>query len=168
MERLAGIALGLSLVACTSGDMTTANGMQCNATLQLTGTFTPDGSRPTAYDGCWGAGTWAFAAKVTQNSCEDSPALSPSYQFTAQSEPDINGDPIVDKYTLNTPDPSTVMNIVKISQLGAAQCEGEIDICTGDLTNVYVLRPDLTEAVGNTISGQGEYLKYDSPHCPTM
>jgi hypothetical protein len=167
MERLAGLAIGLSLVACTSGDQMTVNGMQCTAELTLTGTFTPDGSRPAAYDGCWGAGQWAFSAKVTTNMCDSSPSLSPMYQFTAASEADPQGDPIVDKFTLVTPDPSTVMNIVKISQLGAAQCEGEVDICTGDLTNVFVLRPDLTEATGNTITGQGEYLKYDSPHCPT-
>lgn len=168
MNRLSVFALGIFFAACTSGDTTMPNDMSCTSALSLTGTFTPDGTRPAAYDGCWGAGSWVFTAAVTSNNCESAPALSPQYQFTAASEPDMNGDPIVDKYTLVTPDPSTVMDIVKISQLGAAQCEGEIDICSPDGTKVYQLRPDLTEAVGNTISGQGEFLQYNSAHCPTM
>jgi hypothetical protein len=168
MMRFAALALGISVAACTSGDTTTINGMQCTAELSLTGTFTPDGSRPAAYDGCWGAGTWAFQAAVMSNTCDSSPSLSPMYQFTAASELDPQGDPIVDKFTLNTPDGSSVMNIVKISQLGAAQCEGEVDICSADGTHVFELRPDLTEAVGTGITGQGEFLQYDAPHCPTM
>jgi hypothetical protein len=168
MTRLSALAIGISLAACTSGDTMMANDMSCTAQLALTGTFTPDGSRPTAYEGCWGAGTWSFAATVSSNTCENAPALSPSYQFTAASEPDMNGDPIVDKFTLVMPDPSTAMNIEKISQLGNSQCEGEIDICPGDGTHVYILRPDLTESTGNTITGQGEFLSYNSPHCPTM
>lgn len=166
--RFAALALGISVAACTSGDTMVINGMQCTAELSLTGTFTPDGSRPAAYDGCWGAGTWAFAATVMSNSCESAPSLSPMYQFTAASELDPQGDPIVDKFTLNTPDGSTVMNIVKISQLGNAMCEGEVDICSPDGTHVFQMRPDVTEASGNGITGQGEYLQYDSNHCPTM
>jgi hypothetical protein len=168
MMRFAALALGISVAACTSGDTTTINGMQCTAELQLTGTFTPDGSRPAAYDGCWGAGTWVFQAAVMSNTCDSAPSLSPMYQFTAASELDPQGDPIVDQYALVTPDPATVMNIVKISQLGNAQCEGEVDICSQDQTHVFVLRPDVTEAAGNSITGQGEFLQYDSPHCPTM
>jgi len=168
MSRLSVFVIGVSFTACTSGDSNMPNDMSCTAQLSLTGTFAPDGTRPAAYDGCWGAGSWTFTAAVTTNNCDSSPALSPSYKFTAQSELDMNGDPIVDKFALVTPDPSTVMNIVKLSQLGNAQCEGEIDICSSDLLHVFQLRPDLTESTGNTITGQGEYLSYNSPHCPTM
>jgi hypothetical protein len=168
MNRLSVFVIGISFTACTSGDTTMPNDMSCTSELSLTGTFTPDGTRPAAYDGCWGAGNWTFSATVTSNNCGSAPALSPSYQFTAATEPDMNGDPIVDKFTLVTPDPATVMDIVKISELGAAQCEGEVDICSTDLTHVFVLRPDLTEASGNGLTGQGEYLVYNSPHCPTM
>src|ERR1041385_3636576 len=92
--------LGISLVACTSGDSQSmmANDLQCSAAVSLAGTFTPDGSRPTGLDGCWGAGTWQFTATVTSNTCGSAPSLSPSYQFTAASEPDMNGDAIVDKF----------------------------------------------------------------------
>ncbi len=171
MTRIGAIAfaLGMSLAACTNGsNPPPANGMECNAELTLTGTFMPDGTRPAAYDGCWGAGTWTFTASVSTNTCGSSPQISPSYQFVAASEADMNGDLIVDKFTLVTPDPNTVMNIVKISQLGNAQCEGEVDICSPDGKQVFQLRPDLTESVGNTISGQGEFLQYNNASCPTM
>ena len=162
--------LGISLVACTSGDSQSmmANDLQCSAQVSITGTFTPDGSRPTAFDGCWGAGAWDFKATITSSTCGSNPALASDYQFTAASEPDMNGDPIVDKFALVAPDPSTMMNIVKISQLGNAQCEGEVDICAPDMLTVWQLRPDLVEATGNTLSGQGEVIKYASAHCPTM
>jgi len=162
--------LGISLVACTSGDSQSmmANDLQCSAQVSLTGTFTPDGSRPAAYDGCWGAGTWMFTASITSSTCDSNPAIAPSYQFTAKSEADMNGDPIVDVFTLNAPDPSTMENIVKISQLGNSMCEGEVDICSPDMLTVWQLRPDVVEATGNGITGQGEVIKYSSAHCPTM
>ena len=163
------LLLGIPLVACTTGNTPpNPNGMQCSTSLSITGTFAPDGTRPAAYDGCWGAGTWVFQAAVMSNSCDAAPSLSPMYQFTAASELDPQGDPIVDKFTLNTPDGSMVQNIVKISQLGNAMCEGEVDICSADGTHVFELRPDLTEATGNGITGQGEFLQYNSNHCPTM
>jgi hypothetical protein len=169
MMRLSVFAVAIFCAACTSGDSAPpVNDMSCTAQLSLTGMFTADGSRPAAYDGCWGAGSWVFSAAVMSNTCGSAPAVSPSYQFTASSEPDMNGDPIVDKYALVLPDPSTVMDIVKISQLGNAQCEAEVDICSPDGLKVFVLRPDLTEAVGNGLTGQGEFLEYNSPHCPTM
>jgi hypothetical protein len=163
----AGLLIAMSsLAGCSTGDPAPmANGMSCSASLALTGTFTPDGTRPAAYDGCWGAGQWAFTASVMSNTCSDSPAITP-YQFTAASEPDMNGDLIVDQFTLVAPDPGTVMNIVKISQLGAAQCEGEVDLCSPDGLKVFQLRPDLIEANGNGISGQGEYLEYTMANCP--
>lgn len=169
MMRLAAFAfvLGGSLVACTSG--TTApnpNGMQCSTALTLSGTFTPDGSRPAAYDGCWGAGNWTFTASIMSNTCSSPPMLSPMYQFTAASEPDMNGDPIVDKFTLVDPDGSSVMNIVKITQLASTTCEGEVDICSDDGKQVFELRPDLTEVSGNGITGQGEFLIYNTASCP--
>ncbi len=161
--------LGLSLAACTTGDtaMPNPNEMTCSSAVTLTGTFAPDGTRPAAYDGCWGAGTWTFTAAAASGTCS-SPQLAPQYQFTAASELDMNGDPIVDKFALVAPDPTTMMNIVKISQLGSTMCEGEVDICSPDMLTVWQLRPDVVESVGNTISGQGEYIQYSTPHCPTM
>jgi len=164
------ILLGISLVACTSGDSTVndPNKMTCTAAVTLSGTFTPDASRPTAYEGCWGAGTWEFKATIGTSNCESNPAVATDYKFTAASEPDMNGDPIVDKFTLNAPDPSTMMNIVKISQLGNSQCEGEVDICAPDMLTVWNLRPDVTESVSGAITGQGEIIRYSTPTCPTM
>jgi hypothetical protein len=158
-----------SLAACTTGDTPpNPNGMTCSTELSLSGQFTPDGSRPAAYDGCWGAGSWSFTASISSNTCQTAPAVAPQYMFVAASELDMNGDPIVDKFTLQAPDGASVMNVVKLSQLGNSICEGEVDICSADGKQVFQLRPDLTEAVGNAITGQGEFLQYTSASCPTM
>ncbi len=163
------ILLGSSLVACTTGDNPpNPNGMSCSTALSLTGTFAPDGTRPAGYDGCWGAGTWTFSAAVTTNTCSSAPPLSAQYTFVAASELDMQGDPIVDKFTLTAPDGASVMNIVKITQLASTTCEGEVDICSSDGKQVFQLRPDVTESAGNGITGQGEFIIYNNASCPTM
>lgn len=171
MMRFGALAflLGSSLVACTTGDMKPdPNGMTCMTELSLQGSFTPDGTRPSGYDGCWGAGTWTFTASVSSNTCSSAPQLAPQYKFVAATMADMQGDPIVDVFTLQAPDPSTVMSLVKLTQLAATTCEGEVDICSADGKQVFQLRPDLTESAGTGISGQGEYLVYNTANCPAM
>ncbi len=161
------ILVGSSLVACTTGNTPpNPNGMTCSTALSLTGTFAPDGTRPAAYDGCWGAGTWTFTASVTTNTCQTAPPLASQYVFVASTEPDMNGDPIVDKYNLQAP--ANVMYLAGLTQLASTTCEGEVDICSADGKQVFQLRPDVTESAGNGITGQGEFIIYNNPSCPTM
>ncbi len=159
-----------ALTGCTTGNDPTPpnpNGMTCTAALTLQGTFTPDASRPTGYTGCWGAGQWTFTAAVASNSCATAPQVAPSYQFTAASEADMNGDPVVDKFTLTAPNPASFMNIVKLSTEGNGICEGEVDLCSADMLQVWTLRPDVQDSTSTSITGQGEFTVYSSPHCPT-
>jgi hypothetical protein len=164
---------GLALVGCVSGDDSNQtnpnpNGHVCGATLAITGSFAADPSAPppAMYTGCWGAGTWTFAASIVNNDCSQTPALQPSYVFQAQAELDMNGDPIVDKFPLVMPDPSTVQSIVKISELGNAMCEGEVDLYSPDGTQVWEFRPDLQQAVNNTLTGQGTFDIYTTNQWP--
>lgn len=164
------LLVAAALTGCTTGSdpmMVNPNGVNCTAELMLQGTFAPDASRPTGYTGCWGAGQWTFSASVASNACAGAPQLAPSYAFTAASEPDVNGDPVVDKFTLSSPDPSAFMNIVKISTEGNGICEAEVDLCSADQLKVWVLRPDVQDATSTSITGQGEYFEYSSPHCLT-
>jgi hypothetical protein len=136
MTRLAGVCallVGAITTACTSGDDGSSNpnptGRSCTAQLTLAGTFAADASAPvpSGYNGCWPAGTWTFTATVGQNTCASPPTLLSSYVFLGQQELDNNGDPIVDKFSLVTPDPASLRNIVKVSELGSAMCEGEVE-----------------------------------------
>lgn len=188
-------ALGAILSACTTGDegtmMPNPNGMNCSAALTISGTFTADASAPAPadYNGCWPAGTWTFAAQVADNNCATAPQLGAMYSFKGEQEWACQADPgthcrgdadcaglspttcdhtqpIVDLFTLVTPDPSSMKNIVKVSELGNGICEGEVDLYSADQMQVWTFRPDLQQAVGNTLTGQGEYGEYTTPQYP--
>jgi hypothetical protein len=175
MTRVAGLCglfFGVALTACTSGDDPNTNpnpnGRTCTATLAISGSFTPDATipMPAGYNGCWPEGTWTFSASVVNSDCKDAPALQNQYQFKADAELDMNGDPIVDKFTLMMPAPTAFQNIVKVSELGNAICEGEVDLYSTDGMTVWSFRPDLQQAVNTNITGQGEYGVFTTNQWP--
>lgn len=178
-----------------SGDdpstMPNPNGHVCGATFSVTGAFAADQSAPppSGYTGCWPAGTWTFAAQMVDNNCSQAPMLQSSYSFKGQQEFTCSADeitrctqdsdcasltpstcdfqqPIVDKFTLITPDPSMFQNIVKVSELGNAICEGEVDLYSPDGTQVWEFRPDLQQAVGGNLTGQGTFDIYTTNQWP--
>ena len=167
------MVLGLSLAACVSGDdgpgpNPNPNGHVCGATLSITGSFsaTSPSMMPSGYAGCWPEGTWTFAAAVMNNNCSQTPVPQQSYVFKGVAELDMNGDPIVDMFPLVTPDPTSVQNIVKVSELGNAICEAEVDLYSPDGTQVWEFRPDLQQAVNGNLTGQGTFDIYTTNQWP--
>jgi hypothetical protein len=189
------VLLGVSVTACTSGDDGSTNpnpnGHVCGATYTLTGAFSADPSSPapSGYTGCWPAGTWTFAAQMMDNNCSQTPMVQSSYSFKGQQGYTCLADemtpcsqdsdcaslspgtcdltaPIVDKFTLLTPDPTMFRNIVKVSELGNAICEGEVDLYSADGLSVWEFRPDLQQAVNGNLTGQGTFDIYTANQWP--
>ncbi len=167
MTRLAGVSVllfGSVLVACTSGDqqmIENTPGRTCSASLSTTGSFVqskpapanPDG---TAYQGCWPVGMWTFTVKVNQNDCSPVPTPLAQYQFAGDYTINADGDWQTTFAYVTDP---TIHNIVKVSQDGSTNCEGELDLYSSDGTQVWTLKPDM---LNGTITGEGEFDEYDS------
>ncbi len=172
MMKLAGacVFLGLSLLACTNGDtMGDPNGQQCVAHMTATGTFAPNTATPPpngwGNGGCWPAGTWTFSLAVTDNNCPAAPTPLAQYSFKGVETTDMNGDPVVNTFTLITPDPSLQRNIVKVSEGGAGLCAGEVDLYSTDGKQVWSLQPEINFD-NATISGDGSFEIYSTDQWP--
>jgi hypothetical protein len=155
-------ALLLALVACTSGDAPQTNtiGRQCSAMLTLSGSFAQTSARPVGSDGmpitgCWPIGTWTFSATMGENDCSDTPTLLPHYVMTGTEGTDMNGD-YTESFAYTT-DPSA-MTIVKVTEAGNGQCEGELDIFSANGLDEWNFSPFLNP--DNSINGQGLYSEY--------
>jgi hypothetical protein len=187
----------IGVVACTTGDDANSKnpnpqGRVCGATMTVSGNFVADPSAPapTGYAGCWPAGMWTFSAAVAMNDCSSQPMLAQSYAFQGIEEfsctldpmqrcsvdadcaPTSSGtcdptQPIVDKFKLVTPDPTSIRSIVKVSELGNAMCEGEVDLYSNDGTQVWEFRPDLQQMVSGNLTGQGEFTIFTTDQYPT-
>jgi hypothetical protein len=162
-------ALVLSAVifvaACDAGNDPGPNntlGLQCSATLTITGSFVegqapplnPDG---TTFMGCWPIGNWTFAAMINENDCADSPMLLPSYEFQGTLSTDMNGDYNENFAYITDP---TSNYLVKVTTEGNAMCEGELDLYSTDGMKVWNLSPFLNP--DNSIDGKGTYEEYTS------
>jgi len=180
MKRLAGISavfVGLIITGCSvgndpagggsgsgSGSGSDTGGRMCTAQMTASGSFAPNTATPppTDWTGCWPAGTWTFKMAVTTTDCSPAPTPLAQYVFTGEQDLDMNGDPVVDKFTYVT-DPS-VRNIVKVSQEGNGLCEAEVDLYSADGKTVWTLKPVLQ--ADNTLTGDGEYAVFDTDQWP--
>jgi hypothetical protein len=184
MTRVAGLCallFGTTFAACTAGDEPNTNpnpnGRNCTASLSVRGSFVPDNTvpMPTGYAGCWPEGMWTFTASVDNSDCKDTPMLANQYQFKAVGSLDDAGDPVVKDFNLITPDPSTFYYaptmknwvVIKVSELGNAICEGEVDLyLPPDGKTMWSFRPDLQQAVNTSLTGQGEYAEFTTNQWP--
>jgi hypothetical protein len=154
---------------CTSGDAPPPNntiGRNCLDPMMLSGTFVqstpppiePDGS---AWTGCWPIGKWTFTATlVGTNACSDTPMIAPSYSFTGTEGSDMDGDP-TENFAYSDP---SAMVIVKVTEAGNGECEGEVDLFSSDGLKEWNLNPFLQP--DNTINGSGYYAEYGSDQWP--
>jgi len=162
MTRAAALSIAI-FAACTSGDAPGPDntlGRTCSATLAISGSFVlgqpaptnPDGS---PYTGCWPIGTWTFSATVGDSDCSAAPTLLPSYSFVGTTGSDSDGD-FTESFAYTT-DP-TAHAIIKVTEAGNAQCEGELDLFSTDGMTEWDLSPWLN--TDHSITGEGMYSQY--------
>jgi hypothetical protein len=169
MMRHAG-AFALFLLAasgCGVGDdgsmMPDPNGRQCNATLTVTGSFTPDTTQPAPTDWatCWPVGMWTFTAAVGTNNCSPAPTPAAMYQMKGTTMPDMNGDPMP---VMQFVGDQSMRPIAHYSDGGSGLCEGELDLYSADGKTVWLLKPELN--ADNSLTGDGEYGVFDTNQYP--
>jgi len=168
MMRLAGaFALFLAATGCGVGDdgtmMPDPNGRQCNSTLTVTGSFTPDTTQPAPTDWatCWPVGMWTFTAQVAMNNCSPAPTLMAQYQMKGTTMPDMNGDPMP---VMQFVGDQSLRPIAHYSDGGSGLCEGELDLYSADGKTVWLLKPELN--ADNSLTGDGEYGVFDTSQYP--
>jgi hypothetical protein len=152
---LAGV---LSTAACVSDPPTNTNmnGIVCQSTFKVTGSFAVGQTQPADVFGCWPIGTWTFTATMDTNGCATAPALLPSYSFKGVQTVDANGDPL-QTFTYLT-DPATHSR-VKVSEIGGSRCEAGVELFSPDGLQYWNFKPTL-EADKTTVDGFGEYALY--------
>jgi hypothetical protein len=130
-----------------------ALGQVCEASLSLSGRFTPGAAQPADVFGCWPVGQWRISAQVVENGCAQAPALEPEYavEVTRDAEEQLH-------YRYLT-DPSWEHVKLKASSGGGGLCEGGFEIFGEGGTTVVRLKPGL-QADGS-LRGSGEYEVYD-------
>lgn len=129
-------------------------GIQCEAQLTISGTFTPGMAQPVDVFGCWPVGTWTFTATVGSSDCSSTPQLEPQYSVV------VTHDAVTElqSYAYAT-DPANQRVLLGVSSGGAGLCEGGFSIFSADGKSVVTLKPTLH--ADGTITGTGEYELYD-------
>jgi hypothetical protein len=147
----------------------------CQASFQLSGTFTPGTTpRPTDPDtgapltGCWPIGTWTFTATVTDNKCAARPTVLPSYSFVVARAPDPNDPTATDtiQTMMSTTSVGSLQYHLAMSSNGQG-CEGSFELGSADGKDYWNMKPTLPKDVGATaITGAGDYVEYDGNAWP--
>ncbi|HWU86884.1 MAG TPA: hypothetical protein VN253_06400 [Kofleriaceae bacterium] len=159
--------------------------MVCTDAFKVTGTWTAgtpvrDADSPT---GCWPVGTWNFTVSLDPTDTEilditgdrkpdrcgavsatKAATFDGSYSFVVTRTDD--GDGWVDAYALTgavTQGSQKVWNTkviykLDVSEGGAGECEGGIELYSADGKEYWNLKPSLT---GNSIAGFGNYALYE-------
>jgi hypothetical protein len=151
------------LAAACSGDSTGGEdpgdrqemlGIDCEASLSITGSFTPGAAQPSDVFGCWPDGVWTFHAQSIETDCPAPPTLLPEYSFRVDVDPEGNS-----TYTYLV-DPNYERVQIRVSSGGSGTCEGGVVLYSPDGKIVTTLSPALQ--ADNTIEGNGEYEVYFS------
>lgn len=153
------------LGACGVGDESGPNddpdtvlGAKCRAHYNLSGSWVAEApTRPADVGGCWPVGTWTFTAQQTDNECGYTPELKPSYSFRVMRTEAGDGTGLEETYAYLT-EPS-IMYRLKVTEGGALDCSGDLELFSGDGMKVFNLKPSQRDA---TIAGLGEFTEYDS------
>jgi hypothetical protein len=145
--------------------------------------------------GCWPAGTWTFGVTldpgdeniidVTGDKLPDrcgrvagtaAATFEASYAFTVTRTDD--GDGYIDTYAMNTSgglaaDCSVAgakcVARLKVSEGGARECEGGLEIYSADRKQYWNLHPEQASApapASGTLDGFGEFTQYNVPQTP--
>jgi hypothetical protein len=125
--------------------------------MTVSGSFQQTLAPPTGYSGCWPIGVWTFQAARGDSDCSTPGTLLSQYQFKVEQQLDQDGNP-TQVFSYMT-DPSA-RSRVKVSQGGAGLCEGELDLWSGDGTEVWTLKPEMY--ADQHLGGDGEYAQYGS------
>jgi hypothetical protein len=165
--------------------------MKCTDAFTITGTFAPTTARPADVLGCWGAGTWTFSLAldpstdsildVTGDQKPDrcgsvagtsAATFKPSYSFTLAITTTAEGE--YDSVYTFAPGQGIAADCtgagdclarLKVSQDGARECEGGIEIYSADRKSYWNLHPNQKTGEGN-IAGVGEFTLYNEPQTP--
>ncbi len=159
--------------------------IQCTDAFKISGTFTPSTARPVDVAGCWPAGTWTFS--LTRDPSNDaildingdkmpdrcgavagtSPAtFKPSYSFTATTTTTVPGEydttfmfATGQGIAANCMQAGDCLFKLSVSQDGARECEGAVDVYSADRKQNWNLHP--TQETGSTtLEGTAEYTLY--------
>ena len=164
--------------------------IQCTDAFNITGTFTPSTARPADVGGCWPAGTWTFSVALdpTNDAILDingdmmpdrcgqvagtqAATFKSSYSFVVTRTDD--GDGYVDAYMMATgqpfaqdcAQPGDCIARLKVSEGGARECEGGLEIYSADRKQYWNLHPS-QETGSTTLNGLGEFTQYVEAQVP--
>lgn len=190
MVSLFGVGCGVGDDGKVEPNDPNPNGIICTDSFTLTGTFTPgtpvrDADSPT---GCWPVGTWTFRAAldptddriidVTGDKKPDrcgtvaktsAATFDPQYSFVVNRTMDPNGDDWVETYAVPNATPSGTHTAVgdkflfkvQVTEGGALDCEGDLELFSQDGTMEWNLHPNQRD--GLPLAGFGDFTLYSEP-----
>ena len=131
-------------------------GIQCEAVLDVKGSFTPGAPQPSDVVHCWPDGTWTFSAATVQNDCPASPTLEA--QYVVQVSHDADGNESVTY--VNDPG-STHANVKITTHAENGGCQGAFEFYSADGRQLANFKPDLQS--DNTLAGRGSFTVFKDP-----